>query len=135
MQRSRRPLVRLTGSSFQALALAVGLIAVSVEPASAAPPAASGTITTAATGASNTYALTLSDGASSTTPIGSVWAAWVPGQFYFTSTPTSVSEPTGWSGVTVGDSIQWTANSPSFDVPAGGALGLWLSDCRITGPD
>jgi hypothetical protein len=121
MQRSKRSFMLFTRLVVPALAVALGLTA-GTKHALAASPLASGTITTTATGASNTYALTLSDSASSTTPIGSVWAAWIPAQFYFTTTPTSVSDPTGWSGTTAAGGIQWTANSPSFDVPVGGTL-------------
>lgn len=109
---------------FLSVLAGLGLVAAVTGPSAvmAAPPRASGTITTTATGATNTYALTLSDAASSTTPIGSVWAAWVPGEFYFTTTPSSVNSPAGWSGTTADGGIQWTANSPSFDIPAGSTL-------------
>jgi hypothetical protein len=122
MLRPQRFFAPFTRVTVQALVVALGLTAATAERASAASPITSGTITTTGTGASNTYALTLTDSAASTTPIGSVWAAWIPGQFYFTTTPTSVSEPTGWSGTTASGGIQWTANSPSFDVPVGGTL-------------
>jgi hypothetical protein len=121
MQRSQRLSIPFTRLVVPALAVALGLT-VATDHALADAPLASGKITTTATGASNTYALTLSDSASSTTPIGSVWAAWIPGQFYFTTTPTSVSEPTGWSGTTSNGGIQWTANSAAFDVTPGNTL-------------
>jgi hypothetical protein len=112
---------------FLAALAAMGLITVSTRRAGAAsPPTASGTVTTTGTGALNTYALSLIDSGSSPSPIGSVWAAWVPGQFYLTSDPTSVTAPTGWtSNVTPGGGgygIQWVASSSSFDVPIGGSL-------------
>jgi hypothetical protein len=88
----------------------------------AVQPLASGTITTTATGATNTYALTLSDAAGSPASIASVWAAWVPGKFFFAATPSSVSSPAGWSGTTANGGIQWTADSSSFDIPAGSTL-------------
>src|SRR5580698_5792982 len=95
---------------------AMGLIGASVQQAGAAsPPTASGTITTTGTGALNTYALTMSDAAGSPSAIGSVWAAWIPGQFYLTSDPSSVTSPLGWtSNITPGGggyAIQWVAST------------------------
>jgi len=105
---------------------ALGVTAMLTNYASAAAPIASGTVTTTGTGALNTYALTLSDSASSTLPIGSVWEAWVPGKFYMTSDPSSVTSPTGWTdNITAGGGgygIQWIASSSAYDVPIGGTL-------------
>ena len=116
------PPVALGARGLASLA-AVAMAALGADHARAAsPPTASGTISTTGTGASYTYALTLNDAANSPSPIGSVWAAWLPGEFFLGSVPTSASAPTGWTSNIAGDSIQWTANSPAFDVPAGGSL-------------
>ncbi len=121
--------VPITRSGMRALAAAaaIGLIAVSGPHASAAlAPTASGTGLETASGALNTYALTLTDSASSPSPIGSVWEAWIPGKFYMTSAPSSITAPTGWtSNLTSGGGgfgIQWVASSAAFDVPIGGSL-------------
>jgi hypothetical protein len=104
----------------------LGVTAVLTQHASAAAPLASGTVTTTGTGALNTYALTIKDSASSTTPIGSVWEAWIPGQFYMTSDPSNVTVPTGWTdNITPGGggfAIQFLASSSIYDVPVGGSL-------------
>ena len=43
------------------------------------------------------YSLAFSDAAGATSPIGSVWYAWVPGSFYLPASPTSASAPAGWT--------------------------------------
>jgi hypothetical protein len=105
---------------------ALGVSVMLTPHASAAAPLASGTVTTTGTGTLNTYALTLSDSASSTTPIGSVWEAWIPGKFYMTSDPSNITVPIGWTdNITSGGggyAIQFLASSPIYDVPVGGSL-------------
>jgi len=81
----------------------------------------SGTISGSGSGP-YTYSLSFSDGASSTSPVGSVWYAWKPGFFYLPGVPTGASAPTGWTANISGDSIQFTANSPANDIPIGGTL-------------
>jgi hypothetical protein len=82
---------------------------------------ASGTISGAGSGP-YTYSLTFSDAAGSLSPVGSVWYAWVPGQFYLPGVPTSASAPAGWSQSIQSDSIQFTANSPANYIQAGQSL-------------
>jgi hypothetical protein len=65
------------------------------------------------------YTLTISEGLGTTTPIGSIWYAWVPGAFYLPSVPTSASAPSGWTASIVANSIQFSANSPSSDIAPG----------------
>jgi hypothetical protein len=69
-----------------------------------------------------TYALTFSDAVGATSPVGSVWYAWVPGQFYLPGTPTSASAPAGWTATIFANSIQFIANSGAFDILAGQSL-------------
>ena len=68
------------------------------------------------------YSLTLSDAVGATSPIGSVWYAWVPGFFYLPGVPSSASAPAGWTATISGNSIQYTANSPANDITAGQSL-------------
>jgi hypothetical protein len=68
---------------------------------------ASGTISGTGSGPYD-YSLVFSDGASATSPIGSIWYAWVPGFFYLPSTPTSASAPLGWTATVSANSVQYT---------------------------
>ena len=68
------------------------------------------------------YSLTFSDAAGATSPIGSVWYAWVPGFFYLPGIPTSALAPVGWTATISSDSIQFVANSPANDITAGHSL-------------
>ncbi len=81
----------------------------------------SGTISGSGSGP-YTYNLSFSDDSSATSPIGSVWYAWVPFQFFLPGTPTSATAPAGWSASIVGNSIEFTANSTANVIPAGGTL-------------
>jgi hypothetical protein len=60
------------------------------------------------------------------TPIGTLWFAWIPGQNYLTSQPTSITSPASWTPATIGSgsnwSVRWTAANTSVDVNAGGSL-------------
>lgn len=82
---------------------------------------ASGTISGSGSGP-YTYNLTFSDASTATSPIGSVWYAWVPGAFYLPGTPTSASAPAGWTTTISGNSVQFVANSSAFDILAGHTL-------------
>ena len=72
------------------------------------------------------YTLIISDSASATSPVGSFWYAWVPGQFYLPSNPSSASGPAGWtatpfpSGGT--SSIQFVASAPADYIAPGSSL-------------
>ena len=68
------------------------------------------------------YSLAFSDAAGATSPIGSVWYAWVPGSFYLPASPTSASAPAGWTAAIVGKSIQFVASSSADDIIAGETL-------------
>jgi hypothetical protein len=81
----------------------------------------SGTISGSGSGPYN-YSLTFSDGASATSPIGSVWYAWIPGFFYLPGMPTGASAPAGWTANVSGDSVQYTANSSANYIQPGQSL-------------
>lgn len=82
---------------------------------------ASGTISGSGSGP-YAYDLTFSDAAGATSPIGSVWYAWIPGQFFLPGVPTTVSAPAGWSATVVANSIQFAADSPADYITAGESL-------------
>ena len=82
---------------------------------------ASGTISGSGSGP-YTYSLTFKDAANSTSPIGSIWYAWIPGFFYLPGTPTSASAPAGWTATVAANSVQFTANSPANAITAGNSL-------------
>ena len=68
------------------------------------------------------YTLTFDNAANATSPIGSVWYAWTPGQFYLPGTPASASAPAGWTATVSGASVQYVATTGTFDIPPGGSL-------------
>lgn len=72
-----------------------------------------------------TYAVAVNN--TGTTPIGTLWFAWIPGQNYLFSTPTSISSPAGWTASTVGSgsnvSVRWTASNTTTDINSGNSLG------------
>jgi hypothetical protein len=102
-------------------ALVLALLLASVSAAWSQGQLASGTISGSGAGPFN-YSLTFSDAASATSPIGSVWYAWVPGQFYLPTTPSSASAPNGWTANISGNSVQFIANSAANDIAPGHSL-------------
>jgi hypothetical protein len=82
---------------------------------------ASGTIGSSGNGPF-TYTLSFSDAAGATSPIGSVWYAWVPGLFFLPGVPTSASAPAGWTATVFSDSVQFLANSPANYINPGQSL-------------
>jgi hypothetical protein len=105
------------GSIVLSLMLAVGT-ALSVH---AQGQIASGTVSGSGSGP-YTYSLSFTDGASSTSPIGSVWYAWTPGLFYLPGVPTSASAPAGWTATVSSDSVQFVATSSANYITAGQSL-------------
>jgi hypothetical protein len=103
------------------LLLGFALAAGSAPAALAQGDIASGTISSSGAGP-YAYSLTFSNGAGATSPIGSVWYSWVPGQFFLPASPTSASAPTGWTANVVSDSIQFVATSSVYDIAAGHSL-------------
>src|SRR6516164_109855 len=62
------------------------------------------------------YSITLHD--TGTTPIGTFWFSWVPGEGFLASLPSSIKSPAGWADMITngappsdGYSIQWTSSS------------------------
>ena len=72
----------------------------------------------AAGGGGYNYTITLNNTAASTSPIGTFWYSWVPGEDFLPSSPTSVQPPTGWTdaithfGALDGYAIEFTASTP-----------------------
>ena len=116
-------LIRSTGIATAAGRILLGLMLVAGTAASvhAQGQLASGTISSSGSGP-YVYNLTFSDGASATSPIGSVWYAWVPGFFYLPGTPTSASAPAGWTATIAANSVQFVASAPADDITAGSTL-------------
>lgn len=109
------------------LVLATGLAALAPGlSARAQGIAATGTFTDTPNGGAYNYVIDLQNSASSTSPVGTFWFAWIPGQFFLPSSPTGVTPPSGWSdSIITGSgrsSIEFTANSTSADILAGGSL-------------
>jgi hypothetical protein len=64
-----------------------------------------------------------------TTPLGTFWFGWLPGEDFLPSVPSSIVNPSGWAnsiqggGNSVdGSSIQWVAQSSGADIAAGQSL-------------
>jgi hypothetical protein len=97
------------------------LVAATASSALAQGEIPSGTVSGSGSGP-YTYNITFTDGAGATSPIGSVWYGWVPGQFFLPSAPTTAFAPAGWTPNISSDSVQFVANSASFDIAAGSTL-------------
>jgi hypothetical protein len=72
----------------------------------------------AAGGGGYNYTITLNNTAASTSPIGTFWYSWIPGEDFLPSSPTSVQPPTGWTDTithvpvaTDGYAIEFTAST------------------------
>jgi hypothetical protein len=115
--------IRSTGITAAAGSILLGLIlAAGTAPSvHAQGQIASGLISGSGSGP-YTYALSFSDAPSATSPVGSVWYAWVPGFFYLPGVPTSASVPAGWAANISGNSIQFTANAPANYITPGNSL-------------
>ncbi len=76
------------------------------------------------------YSIELTNSRQSNAGIGTFWFAWVPGQDYLATSPTSVSAPVGWSdqithaGTGDGYAVQFTADSAAYYVQPGASLGF-----------
>src|SRR3974390_3297966 len=82
---------------------------------------ASGTVTGSGSGPYS-YSLTFSDAPTATSPVGSVWYSWIPGQFFLPGVPSTASAPTGWTATISANSVQYVASSPAFDIGPGQTL-------------
>ena len=63
---------------------------------------ANGAITSVPAGLNYDYTITLNNTASSTSPIETLWYAWVPGQDFLPTSPISVQAPAGWNSTITG---------------------------------
>ena len=66
-----------------------------------------------------------------TTPIGSMWIAWIPGFFFLPHAPSASSAPANWTATPFGNSVQYAAASVGDDVQPGNTL----SGFSFTVPD
>ncbi len=86
-------------------------------------------------GTSNTYDITLTD--TGTTPLGTFWFAWVPGEDFLPTRPSSATSPPGWGNAAGtsstpaftgsnnsfdGTAIQWVAQSTGAAIQPGQSL-------------
>ena len=89
---------------------------------------ASATISSVADGPNFKYTLTLNNSSTSNSGIGTFWYAWVPGEDFMTSSPRSVTPPSGWTdnithgGSNDGFAIQFLADSAASAVQPGSSL-------------
>ena len=81
----------------------------------------SGTIGSSGSGPYS-YNLIFADANGATSPIGSVWYSWIPGQFFLPGVPTSASAPAGWTATISANSVQFVANSAPNDIAVGQSL-------------
>lgn len=127
---SSSSLIFLTSAASRML-LGFALAAGTVNSIHAQGQVASGTIAGAGS-APYVFNLSFMDAAGATSPIGSVWYAWTPGNFYLPAVPTSASAPAGWTASIVSDSIQFVANSPANDIAAGQSLSGFSYDAAFS---
>lgn len=72
------------------------------------------------------YSITLDD--TGTTPLGTLWFAWVPGEDFMPTAPSGIDSPTGWTakvthaGAADGYAIQWKAATPASLLAPGQSL-------------
>jgi hypothetical protein len=60
------------------------------------------------------YNIALTNTSTDGSTIGTMWFAWIPGDFYMEATPTNASNSAGWENNIIGgggESIQWEAGS------------------------
>jgi hypothetical protein len=87
---------------------------------------ASATITATPDGEDWKYSIKLVDTGSTT--VGTFWFAWVPGEDFLATSPSSITSPSGWQEVVThggsndGFAIQWKASSTSAEIQSGGTL-------------
>ena len=119
---------KMPSSSFKSAARAAGkillglaLLAGTTTIVRAQGQLASGTISSSGAGP-YVYSLTFANAAGATSPVGSVWYAWIPGFFYLPGTPTSASAPVGWTATVSGNSVQYVASSSANYITAGQSL-------------
>jgi hypothetical protein len=90
----------------------------------------SAVINSVSAGSNFNYTITLTNEASSTSPVGTFWYAWtaVPFDDFLATNPISVASPSGWHDVITnvgsrdGFAIEYIANSPASYVQPGSSL-------------
>ena len=77
----------------------------------------------------NDYSITLNN--TGTTPIGTFWFGWVPGNGFLSATPTDIGTPAGWTEMTTnsGAAIQFVTSTP---LAAGSSLTGFTFDSTET---
>lgn len=86
---------------------------------------ASATISLVNQPTATTYNYNISLHNTGTTPIGTFWFAWIPGQDYMATAPITITNPSTWASTVTGGggsngyAILWTAGTT---IPAGGTL-------------
>jgi hypothetical protein len=87
---------------------------------------ATGTFTDTPNGGGYNYDINLQNSSSSTSPVGTFWFSWIPGQFFLPSDPSSVTPPAGWTDTTPTGSgrfsIEFKASASNFAIAPGGSL-------------
>jgi hypothetical protein len=66
------------------------------------------------------YDISLTNTSTDSSTIGTLWFAWIPGDFYMEATPTNVGNSAGWANNIIaggGESIQWEAGSQPLLTP------------------
>lgn len=106
--------------------LAVGFALTTLSPLTALAALGGSAVVTNTAFNGSVYSYTISVNNTGTTPIGTLWFAWIPGQNYLTSTPIAITSPAGWTSSVIGSganqSIRWTTSSLTQDIDAGGSL-------------
>lgn len=67
-----------------------------------AQPTPSATLSSQPAGTKFNYSITLDNNSPPNTPIETLWFAWVPGEDFLPTSPTSVTAPAGWTGTIMG---------------------------------
>jgi hypothetical protein len=66
------------------------------------------------------YDISVTNTSTDNSNIGTLWFAWIPGDFYMEATPTNVSNSAGWQNNIIaggGESIQWQAGTQPVLTP------------------
>ncbi len=95
----------------------VALTAVLAGKATAAETATTSIAGTPLGGGIFQYDISLTNTSTDGSTIGTLWFAWIPGDFYMEATPTNVSNSAGWQNNIIGgggESIQWQAGSTAL---------------------
>jgi hypothetical protein len=117
----KKELFTLLNTKFARALMAVMLAGASASTVLAQGQLPSGGLTSSGSGP-YTYSLAFSNSASATSPIGSVWYAWIPGQFFLPGVPTGAFAPTGWTATVSSQSVQFVASSSAYDIQPGHSL-------------